>query len=338
MGIDECEHLSCALLQLIDNLLAIEPVKQVQRAVLSHQPVYGHLGTGRSAGLILRYCITSGEPATEQCNAVAARDMGEGRSYPPPVNEERHGQPTDVDIHALALELEDGELAGLRIFAGHLDGDVFAISHLRFCFKVVGHNTCFRIDADKRRGLRVVLIEPRQFGPKGLDVWCNHMAGIPLGVGEGLQLLGVNPDTEVPRILVGIVLLPALGQQCGVVVVAVCLMATPVDAAAGYGKLKRDTPRLVSLLDPTQQLEGLGSATAITEWLLLCGPQGQMGHYLRCGVVVELADGSGELSGGQGLVITQVVHGGGASFKCKQPLGVRGCMSCGVQLCGGDCL
>lgn len=62
---------------LIDNWLAVEPVQQVQRAVLSHQPVYGHLGAGCSAGFILRYGVTSSEPATEQSNAVAAWDVGE---------------------------------------------------------------------------------------------------------------------------------------------------------------------------------------------------------------------------------------------------------------------
>lgn len=77
MSIDERKHLSCALLQLIDNLLAIEPVQQMQRAVLGHQSVYGHLGACRSAGLILWYCVTSGEPAAEQRDAIATRDMGE---------------------------------------------------------------------------------------------------------------------------------------------------------------------------------------------------------------------------------------------------------------------
>ena len=48
--------------------------------------------------------------------------------------------------------------------------------------------------------------------------------------------------------------------------------------------------------------------------------------------MVELTDGSGDLPSGQGLVITQVVHGW-ASFKCKQPLGVRGCM--GAWVCAG---
>lgn len=117
-----------AIRSLIDNRFAIEPVKQVQRAVLGHQSVYGHLGAGRSARLILRYGVTSGEPATEQRNAVAARDVGERRSYPPPVNKERHGLPTDVDIHALALELKTGELTGLRVLARYLDGDV--LGHL----------------------------------------------------------------------------------------------------------------------------------------------------------------------------------------------------------------
>lgn len=97
----------------------------MQRAVLGYQPVYGHPGTGRSAGLIFRDCVTRGEPATEQGYAVAARDVRERRPYTPPVNEEGHGLPADVDIHALALELEGSELAGLRMFAWHLDGDVF---------------------------------------------------------------------------------------------------------------------------------------------------------------------------------------------------------------------
>ena len=64
---------------LIDNRLAIEPVQQVQRAVLSHQSLDSHLGAGRSAGLILRYGVTRGEPATEQCNPIATGDMGERR-------------------------------------------------------------------------------------------------------------------------------------------------------------------------------------------------------------------------------------------------------------------
>lgn len=92
-----------AVSRLIDNWLAIEPVQQVQRAVLGDQSVYGHLGTGRSAGLILGYGVTSGEPAAEQCNAVATRDVGERGADAPPVNEEGHGLPTDVDIHTLAL-------------------------------------------------------------------------------------------------------------------------------------------------------------------------------------------------------------------------------------------
>lgn len=98
----------------------------MQRAVLGYQPVYGHLGTGSSAGLILRYCVTSGEPTAEQGNALATRDMGERRSYPPPVNEEGHSLAPDVDIHVLPLELESGELTGMRMFVGHLDGDVLS--------------------------------------------------------------------------------------------------------------------------------------------------------------------------------------------------------------------
>ncbi len=75
-----------AVSRLVDNRLAIESVQQVPRAVLSHQPVYGHLGTGRSAGLIFRYGVTRGEPATDQRNALATRDVGERRPYTPPVN------------------------------------------------------------------------------------------------------------------------------------------------------------------------------------------------------------------------------------------------------------
>ncbi len=113
---------------LIDNRLAIETVQLVQRAVLGHQPVYGHLGTGCSARLIFRYCIKSGEPPAEQCYPVATWDVRERRPYIPPVNEERHVCP------------------------------VIAISHLRFAFKMVGHSDRLRVDADKRRGLRVGLV------------------------------------------------------------------------------------------------------------------------------------------------------------------------------------
>lgn len=69
--------------------------------------------------------------------------------------------------------------------------------------------------------MRVVLVESRQFRAKRFDVWRNHMTGIPFGVGKGLQLLGVNPDAEIPGVFLGIVLLPALGQQRPVVVVEV---------------------------------------------------------------------------------------------------------------------
>lgn len=110
---------------LIDNRLVIETVQLVQRAVLGHQSVYGHLGAGCSAGLIFRYCITSGEPAAEQCYPVATWDVRERRPYIPTVNEERHACP------------------------------VMAISHHRFTFKMVGHSARLRVDADKRRGLRV---------------------------------------------------------------------------------------------------------------------------------------------------------------------------------------
>jgi len=67
-------------------------------------------------------------------------------------------------------------------------------------------------------------------------------------------------------------------------------MAASVDAATGHGELERDTPCLVSFLDPTLQLEGFGSATAITERMGLCGPQCKVAHYLRRGVVIELAN------------------------------------------------
>src|SRR5690606_9310460 len=115
-------------------------------------------------------------------------------------------------------------------------------------------------------------IEPRQLGTKRLDARRNHMVGIPLGADKGLEFLCINPDAVAPGVLLGVVLLPALSQQCSVVVVAVSLMATPVDAATSHGELKRDTARLVGLLDPAQQLECLGSATAITERLRLSGP------------------------------------------------------------------
>lgn len=115
-----------AVSHLIDNRLAIESVQQVPRAVLGYQLVYGHLGAGHSAGLIFRDCVTRGEPATEQCNAVAAWDVGERGAYPPPVNEKGHSLTIDGDIHALPLELEGRELAGLRMFAWYLDGDVLS--------------------------------------------------------------------------------------------------------------------------------------------------------------------------------------------------------------------
>ena len=114
-----------AVSRLIDNRLAVESVQQVPRAVLGYQPVYGHLGTGRSAGLILGYGVTRGEPATEQGYAVAAWDVSERGADAPPVNKKRHGLSADVDIHTLALELKGGELASLRMFAGYLDSDVF---------------------------------------------------------------------------------------------------------------------------------------------------------------------------------------------------------------------
>ena len=117
-----------AVSRLIEHRLAIEPVQQVLRSVLGHQSVDSHLGTGRSAGLILRYGVTSCEPASEQRDAVTTRDVGERRTDTPPMNEEGHGLPADVDIHALALELKGGELASLRVFAWYFDSDV--VSHL----------------------------------------------------------------------------------------------------------------------------------------------------------------------------------------------------------------
>ncbi len=61
----------------------------------------------------------------------------------------------------------------------------------------------------------------------------------------------------------------------------------------------------------------------------------------RNAIVVGLDDGSGELPGGQVIVITEVMHGG-ASFKCKLPLGVRGCIGLWGAVVGGivysDCL
>ncbi|MNT91975.1 hypothetical protein D3C72_2331660 [compost metagenome] len=75
-------------------------------------------------------------------------------------------------------------------------------------------------------------------------------------------------------------------------------MAASVDAAARHGELKRDTPRLVGFLDSAQQLEGLGSAATITERMGLCCPQCKVGHYLRLGVVVELANSGGYMPSG----------------------------------------
>ena len=69
--------------------------------------------------------VTRSEPATEQRDAIAARDVGERGADTPPVNQEGHRLPTDVDIHALAFEFEGCEFPGLWMFAGHLDGDVF---------------------------------------------------------------------------------------------------------------------------------------------------------------------------------------------------------------------
>lgn len=63
--------------------------------------------------------------ATEQRDAVATRDVGERGANAPPVNEEGHCLAVDVDIHALALELESGEFTSLRMFARYLEGDVF---------------------------------------------------------------------------------------------------------------------------------------------------------------------------------------------------------------------
>ena len=88
----DCGASTSAVSCLIDNQFAIE---QVLRAVLSHQPVDRYLGTGCSAGLIFRYCITSGEPAAEQCYPVATWDVRERRPYIPTVNEERHALPSD---------------------------------------------------------------------------------------------------------------------------------------------------------------------------------------------------------------------------------------------------
>ncbi len=61
--------------RLIDNRLTVESVQQVSRAVLGYQSVYCHLGAGSSAGLILRYGVTRSEPAAEQGDAIAARDV-----------------------------------------------------------------------------------------------------------------------------------------------------------------------------------------------------------------------------------------------------------------------
>ncbi|MGL4206348.1 MAG: hypothetical protein ACRCRW_09570, partial [Aeromonadaceae bacterium] len=62
----------------------------MQRTVLGYQSVYGHLGADLSAGLILRDCVTRSEPAAEQRDAIAARDVGERRTDAPPVNKKGH--------------------------------------------------------------------------------------------------------------------------------------------------------------------------------------------------------------------------------------------------------
>ena len=64
---------------LVDNRLAVESVQQVPRYWATSRSM-GHLGTSRSAGLIFRYCVTSGEPATDLRDMVTTRDMGERRT------------------------------------------------------------------------------------------------------------------------------------------------------------------------------------------------------------------------------------------------------------------
>jgi len=43
---------------------------------------------------------------------------------------------------------------------------------------MTGHNAHLRVDADKRGGLRVILVESRQLGTKRLDIRCYHMMGV----------------------------------------------------------------------------------------------------------------------------------------------------------------
>jgi hypothetical protein len=84
-----------------------------------------HIGVDAKSGLTYSLETTLDN---EQRDAIAARDVGERRPYAPPVNQEGHGLAADVDIHALAPALEGGALAGLWMFAGHLDSDV--LGHL----------------------------------------------------------------------------------------------------------------------------------------------------------------------------------------------------------------
>lgn len=155
------------------------------------------------------------------------------------------------------------------------------ISHLRLAFKVAGYNARLRVDADKRRCLRVVQVEPRQFSAKRLDVRCNHMTGIPLRVGKRLQLFRVNPDTEVPSVFIGVVLLPALGQQRPVVVVTVSLMAPrsmwqPVPVSSSETRptfraflTRRKSVRALARLRPLPS--GSGCLARNARWLIIFG-------------------------------------------------------------------
>lgn len=64
------------------------------------------------------------QSAAEQGYTVANRDAGKRRA--------------DVDIHALVLESKGGEFVGLRMFAGHLDGDVYGHLIPPACFQSGG--------------------------------------------------------------------------------------------------------------------------------------------------------------------------------------------------------
>lgn len=67
--------------------------------------------------------MVSCDPATKQGDGVATWEVGERSADTSTVDKEGFHVSNDVDT--MPLETTGGELAGLRMFAGHLDGDVF---------------------------------------------------------------------------------------------------------------------------------------------------------------------------------------------------------------------